>query len=611
MKTKTHIYMANLLIEDLRANKIVLPNIGTFTPPTEIREAVLNNPGAFRAGSVGPDFYPDILLGQAIIHPDNSGKWLNLMFNRLLVSSPMDREKNLAFTLGYMLHYAGDMFGHAYVNSYAKGWFPDFTEAFTNIEKAKIIARHLLVETYMDQRVPSNAPMTLNPPIDFIRDVFTCEEAQKLMGTSNVSINPLGYFIKLRKEVHETLLKTAIGMTPGVTDYVQRWEEDVDAGIKTWIELWANTANAFAINRSDKLTYVKALLENWFLLKFLSMVGFPDFVGKVISFINDLKILEPLKRLIEEMYKNFLIALAKAILGQTYTTIEQAIAAIEKVFKDPKTYIDNGIIFPEKNVSLKLDADFGNYGKESDTTKQTFHAVHQCLNMSKLCLLGSDNLNTVVKNALGNVIVSADLVFKNFNYAAAARIGYITVKTKDGNIFSGHGTDNNVYIGLQYGNAKRYETLCDKPNYNDFERGDLDTYKFTIPENIDLSTVSALTARMSGNTPAGDWLCDWIEIKDAAYNVLFRSDDDFWLKTGNTKVITNFSRRYSIPTKLLRLDPKIISFLWSLDGKGKDGRNPTADTQWSLGFSFYTNATLRSKVFDPLFNISNRVQIAP
>ena len=145
MKTKTHIYMADLLIEDLRANKLVLPGIGTFTPPAEVRNAVINHPGAFRAGSVGPDFFPDMLVGQSAMHGEESGKWLTLMFKRLLVSKFSEREKNLSFALGYMLHYAGDMFGHDYVNHYAKGWFPDISEIPSNPELAKIIARHILV----------------------------------------------------------------------------------------------------------------------------------------------------------------------------------------------------------------------------------------------------------------------------------------------------------------------------------------------------------------------------------------------------------------------------------------------------------------------------------
>ena len=599
MKTKTHIYMANLLIEDLRTNKIVLPNVGAFTPPEEIRTAVINHPAAFRAGAVGPDFYPDLLLGAGIIHPEHSGLWLELMFKRLIVSVPAEREKNLAFTLGYMLHYAGDMFGHTYVNSYAGGWFPAVQEITDDLNKAKIVARHMLVETYMDQKVPKGTSMELSPPIDFICDVFTCKEAQQLMHKLNVDdtkgTNPLASFIKRRQNVHALLLKTEIGMTPGVTHYVQNWEKDVDDGIKTWLEAWNKTANIFAASGEEKLSEIKSIMENWFTLKYISMIGFPDGVGKVIHFINNLNILEPIKDFIMNLFKKFFIDIVKAILGEVYTTIEQAIEAIQRIFKDPKTYLDNGVLFSEKNISQKLDRDFGNYGQESNTVNQTFHAFYQCLNMSKLCLIGADNLNTIVRNASGNVS------FQGTKFAVAARIGNITVQTsKD----FGAGTDNNVYLGIRF-NGEIYEALCDKPGYNDFERNDLDTYDFVVPETVDLSQVSAITARMSGKTVGGDWKCEWIQIKDHEKNVLLQTDNGaFWLSTDNTKEITKFVRKYNIPTKSLNVDPKVMSFLWSLDGKGKDNANPATKAQWEIDCPFYADANLRKNIFQPLFMLS-------
>jgi hypothetical protein len=60
---------------------------GTFSYriPDEFYQAILKYPEAFRAGSLGPDFYPDILIGQAYIHPYDgnanigSGDWLPLL----------------------------------------------------------------------------------------------------------------------------------------------------------------------------------------------------------------------------------------------------------------------------------------------------------------------------------------------------------------------------------------------------------------------------------------------------------------------------------------------------------------------------------------------------
>lgn len=590
MKSKTHIFMANLLIEDLKRGMLTLPGIGNFTPAVDVKTAILNFPSAFRAGAVGPDFYPDMLFGQAIIHPEQSGKWLDLMFKRLAYSIPADYEKNLSFALGFMFHYAGDMFGHTYVNSYAGGWFPPYEEIVKDAEKAKIVARHLLVESYMDSKVPLWADMSLTLPIEFIRDTFYCNDAIGLAPDNMVNLTRK--FTILRKNVHDTLNDTAIGLLPLVTDYVQHWEKDVDSGIMSWLGVWAETAKIFCGNDPNKIEMAQGYLENWIILNLSSMVGIPDFIGKVIKFINELEILKPIKDYLRNLFKDIMIAIVKAVTGVCYTKIEEAIAEIQRIFKDPKTYLDNGLLFSETNISAKLDLDFGNYGIECDTTKQSFHAVYQCINMGKLHLLSVDDLNKIVSSS------PTAARYAGSSTVAAAKIRSLTVKT--GSSF-GAGTDNNVYIGIRY-NGIIYEALCDKPGYNDFERGDEDTYDFIVPENMDLSKIDKITARMSGNTPGGDWKCDWIRIKDHNGTLLLETTNGFWLSSGHVQ-LCDISRKYNIQLRTIPVDPKIMSFLHSLDGKGTDNSNPAKQKQWEIGFQFYTDLILRDNIFKPLFEV--------
>jgi len=61
----------------------------------------------------------------------------------------------------------------------------------------------------MDTKVPSESPMDIDPPYEFIRDVFTCSEA--LAFAKDSPINPLGWFMKLRGLVHSLLLNSALG----------------------------------------------------------------------------------------------------------------------------------------------------------------------------------------------------------------------------------------------------------------------------------------------------------------------------------------------------------------------------------------------------------------
>jgi hypothetical protein len=46
-----------------------------------------------------------------------------------------------------------------------------------------------------------------------------------------------------------------------------------------------------------------------------------------------------------------------------------------------------------------------------------------------------------------------------------------------------------------------------------------------------------------------------------------------------------------------------MSFLHSLDGKGRDASNPAREKQWEIGFQFYDDPILREKVFKPLFEV--------
>ena len=102
---------------------------------------------------MGPDFFPDLIFGQMRIHATYSGRWIERMMEELRLMPPNTREQQqaIAFYCGYMMHYAGDMFTHDYINGYAKGWFPSYSEVFhnlfsydTDVEKVKKTLPELL-----------------------------------------------------------------------------------------------------------------------------------------------------------------------------------------------------------------------------------------------------------------------------------------------------------------------------------------------------------------------------------------------------------------------------------------------------------------------------------
>ena len=175
-KTKTHGYSANLLLKDAEDGKLTVDGV-EYTMPDEYKTALEKYPDSFRAGVLGPDFYPDMLTGQSYIHPYDPdsgtgvGDWLKLLVEGVNNMTPGsdDRYNALAFTLGMAVHYAGDMFGHDFINAFAGGAYPAYADAVHDQEKLFYIIRHMAEETKMDSLIGNRLGQTgVDAPDKFI-----------------------------------------------------------------------------------------------------------------------------------------------------------------------------------------------------------------------------------------------------------------------------------------------------------------------------------------------------------------------------------------------------------------------------------------------------------
>lgn len=141
MKSRGHIYMAHMIYDELlkTGGKLTLRTVPdadgnyetmTYRLEDSIYHAIENHRGCFMAGSVGPDFFPDMLNGQMRIHPRESGKWLDMMFEELRKINPntLEFQKAVAFYMGWLMHYCTDMYTHQYVNLHSCGWFPSISQ---------------------------------------------------------------------------------------------------------------------------------------------------------------------------------------------------------------------------------------------------------------------------------------------------------------------------------------------------------------------------------------------------------------------------------------------------------------------------------------------------
>ena len=303
----THVYTANEILRTAlsRGSVEYEGKSFDFTVPEEFRDAISSYPDAFRAGALGPDVYPDILTGQMYIHPADanidSGMWVTYLCDAVnkMGKDTESRKVALSFTLGCILHYCGDLFGHDFVNTFSGGAFPSIasTEMLDlKSERLNNVVSHLAVESYMDALIyPSYSASNgkIDAPNFFVQNtmVFNGSPAAGLAtpyryypelrlqdidtgdiwlisdildnildglydnGTNNV---PPHYtaMAALRRYISKRADKYRENMEPisaGITRFYDEWAEDVDKGIAKFIECSDNIASRMVTKEKNPL----------------------------------------------------------------------------------------------------------------------------------------------------------------------------------------------------------------------------------------------------------------------------------------------------------------------------------------------------------------------
>ena len=242
-KTKTHGYSANLLLDEVYNGYFDIDG-SRYYIPEEFVDALTSYPAAFRAGVLGPDFYPDMLTGQSYIHPYDAdanigvGDWLMELVDSVnsLPKNHRSRKEALAFTLGMAVHYAGDMFGHDFINAFAGGAYPAYADAVQDRNKLFYIIRHMAQETYMDSLIAGRIGDTaVSAPEQFIMNSWIYEGTAN-NGPANIYSNYSGgmmyqykYLVEMRDKLYKYAESKREAITPPmpqIVQYLDRWIED-------------------------------------------------------------------------------------------------------------------------------------------------------------------------------------------------------------------------------------------------------------------------------------------------------------------------------------------------------------------------------------------------
>lgn len=632
-KVKTHNYSANLILEEITTigggNKVYIPPFGQFEIAPEFATALRKYPNAYRAGSLGPDAYPDIYVGQGYIHPEDnrtSGEWIKLMIQDAL-SLPENSDKRyevIAFLLGYMTHYSGDLFGHTYINQIANGAYPALTDLAdpTKAEAAlSIILKHITSEGVIDSKIPAQYGqgqyIKIDAPNDFVLNSFVYN-GTKDNGLSSKyygmeAPEHFKYLVELRTYVkNKADYYRAYGNSSNIFDYAENtvicnyldaWLDDIDRAINEWINVSERIANGLISNGSESdLDVAINEIKNWFHSygKYLSAapdvlidaLGLPGDVAKFFSEKLGITVLQDLyeefTQYIDDLIKDFMIY---NVAGLTEEQVQQ----IKEAFSKPTLILG-------EEVLIKMDEDMKNFSTGQLALQQEFAPFYNTLTMVKLILIGPDGYKKLIER-------SKNLENTGYNYQTAyEKVDNlkVSIKTKGGiSKYKGflgiwypyadqNGTDDDIFFGVKFKNGSTVETLFDRSGYNDFEAGDYDTYSIALGKKVKLEDISEFyLKKKSTHLPGPDWKPEYFEVRAYDGNTKIkdvgRTNIDYYIKGSTTKYfgVNAYSNSYKTA-----LNSGIIDFISSLD----------ESMQWQHeDFKLWSDPQLREDIFYKIF----------
>ena len=142
---KTHLWIAQEVLNDAGDGKVTLAG-REYELPADVSDALRAYPERYRMGNMGPDVFPDPIVGQTTFHPGVDGGWQTDQWLKHLLDHADDAEER-AFVYGFAAHAAGDIFAHTYVNAYAG-------DVFDLAGERAVELRHFTLEKYIEARTP-------------------------------------------------------------------------------------------------------------------------------------------------------------------------------------------------------------------------------------------------------------------------------------------------------------------------------------------------------------------------------------------------------------------------------------------------------------------------
>lgn len=161
---KTHLWVGQQVVQDIVDDGAVTILGRPYAPPPHVVDAIRSYPERYLMGHLGPDVFPDPIVGQTTVHPGVERGWQTDQWLQHLLRSASNAEE-VAFVYGFAGHASGDIFAHTYVNAYAGSIF----ELTNKDSGAEVERRHFVLEKYIEGRTPAVAA-DLAAATSFTRD---------------------------------------------------------------------------------------------------------------------------------------------------------------------------------------------------------------------------------------------------------------------------------------------------------------------------------------------------------------------------------------------------------------------------------------------------------
>jgi hypothetical protein len=183
-KPYTHIEVGKDVYNDVVDDGKLILDGQDYDVNPRIVEALRRFPSYYLGGNVGPDGFPDVVMGQAVIHPTSTGLWVSHVLDYAWKAqiddtySESEKLQILAWAYGFASHAAEDSIGHTFVNEFADGIYPSYLHVvLPQNQGAATAIRHLLAEAYINDATPgfdgvkelSAGPGTLSDSVQRVR----------------------------------------------------------------------------------------------------------------------------------------------------------------------------------------------------------------------------------------------------------------------------------------------------------------------------------------------------------------------------------------------------------------------------------------------------------